>query len=130
MPRIAERYGKDPAKMPFDFSDVLAALAPRPLFINAPLHDENFEVSGVNDCIAAAQTVCDGVQNRGPSCGSTSEYWALVSAGRARAGLSVSRPLAEGAEKRRLRAWLMRVVDQAQVIASAIGRDWSDARRI
>jgi dienelactone hydrolase len=57
MPRIAERYGKDPAKVPFDFPDVLAALAPRPLFINAPLHDENFEVSGVNDCIAAAQPV-------------------------------------------------------------------------
>jgi dienelactone hydrolase len=57
MPRIAERYGKDPAKVPFDFPDVLAALAPRPLFINAPLHDENFEVSGVNDCIAAAQAV-------------------------------------------------------------------------
>ncbi|HYM12588.1 MAG TPA: alpha/beta fold hydrolase [Bryobacterales bacterium] len=57
MPRIAERYGKDPAKMPFDFPDILIALAPRPLFINAPLRDANFEVSGVNDCVDAALPV-------------------------------------------------------------------------
>ena len=49
MPRIASEYGKDPARMPFDFPGVLAALAPRPVFINAPLNDANFEVSGVRD---------------------------------------------------------------------------------
>jgi dienelactone hydrolase len=54
MPRIASDYGKDPARMPFDFPGVLAALAPRPVFINAPLNDSNFEVSGVRDCVAAA----------------------------------------------------------------------------
>ncbi len=54
MPRIASNYGKEPARMPFDFPGVLAALAPRPLFINAPLNDSNFEVSGVRDCVAAA----------------------------------------------------------------------------
>jgi dienelactone hydrolase len=54
MPRVAERYGNDPALMPWDFSDVVAALAPRALFVNAPLHDDNFEVSGVRDCVAAA----------------------------------------------------------------------------
>lgn len=57
MPRIATRYGNNPARMPFDFSGVLAALAPRPLFINAPLHDANFNVSGVRDCVAAARAV-------------------------------------------------------------------------
>jgi dienelactone hydrolase len=57
MPRIAETYGKDPAKMPFDFPEILAALAPRHVFINAPLHDANFEVSGVRDCVGAARTV-------------------------------------------------------------------------
>lgn len=61
MPRIAEQFGKDPARMPFDFSDVLMALAPRPLFINAPLRDGNFEVSGVRDCVAAAQPVYEKV---------------------------------------------------------------------
>ena len=54
MPRVAERYGNDPALMPWDFSDVVAALAPRALFVNAPLHDNNFEVSGVRDCVESA----------------------------------------------------------------------------
>ncbi len=56
MPRIADIYGKDPAKMPWDFPQLLAALAPRPVFINAPLHDENFEVSGVRDCVEFAKS--------------------------------------------------------------------------
>ena len=55
MPRIAEVYGKDPKRMPFDFPDVLNAIAPRAIFINAPLRDANFEVSGVRDCVAAVR---------------------------------------------------------------------------
>ncbi len=54
MPRIATEYGKQPERMPFDFTEVLGALAPRPIFINAPLGDDNFEVSGVRDCVSAA----------------------------------------------------------------------------
>lgn len=55
MPRIKTVYGDDPAKIPFDFTEVLAALAPRPVFVNAPLHDApDFEVSGVRDCFQAA----------------------------------------------------------------------------
>jgi dienelactone hydrolase len=61
MPRIATHYQKDPAKMPFDFPDLLSALAPRPVFINAPLHDANFEVSGVRDCVEEATAVYDRV---------------------------------------------------------------------
>ena len=58
MPRIETRYGNDPAKIPFDFTEVLSALAPRPVFINAPLHDApDFEVSGVRDCVDAALPV-------------------------------------------------------------------------
>lgn len=57
MPRIADVYGKDPAKMPFDFPELAGALAPRPFFINAPLRDANFEVSGVRDCVKAARPV-------------------------------------------------------------------------
>lgn len=49
MPLIALHYHNNPAEMPFDFSDVLTALAPRPLFINAPLHDANFSVEGVRE---------------------------------------------------------------------------------
>jgi dienelactone hydrolase len=54
MPRIAAGFGKDPARMPFDFPDLLRSLAPRALFVNAPLKDSNFDVDGVRDCVAAA----------------------------------------------------------------------------
>jgi dienelactone hydrolase len=57
MPRITEIYHHNPAEMPFDFTEVLAALAPRPVFINAPVGDDNFDVSGVKDCVAAALPV-------------------------------------------------------------------------
>ncbi|HNR32349.1 MAG TPA: prolyl oligopeptidase family serine peptidase [Candidatus Hydrogenedentes bacterium] len=55
MPRIAADYNKDPARMPFDFPALLCALAPRAVFINAPMHDDNFDVSGVEDCVRAAR---------------------------------------------------------------------------
>jgi hypothetical protein len=55
MPRIESVYGCDPARMPFDFPDVLRLIAPRPLFINAPLHDANFDASGVADCVASVR---------------------------------------------------------------------------
>ena len=61
MPRIADQYAKDPKQMPFDFSDILVSLAPRAVFINAPLRDNNFEVSGVRDCVEAALPVYDKV---------------------------------------------------------------------
>lgn len=54
MPRIATVYGKSPERMPFDFDDVLTAIAPRPVFVNAPLRDANFDVTGVDDCVARA----------------------------------------------------------------------------
>ena len=57
MPRIASVFGKDPRLMPFDFTEVLAAIAPRPVFINAPMRDTNFEVGGVMDCVACAGPV-------------------------------------------------------------------------
>jgi len=61
MPRIADRYGKDSRQMPFEFSDILLSLAPRGVFINAPLRDDNFEVSGIKDCVEAALPVYDKV---------------------------------------------------------------------
>lgn len=54
MPRIAERYGKSAQQLPWDFPEVLGAIAPRGIFINAPKQDSNFEVSGVEDCVRAA----------------------------------------------------------------------------
>lgn len=54
MPLIADVYGKSPARMPFDFSDVLQAIQPRAIFINAPLRDSNFDASGVDDSVRRA----------------------------------------------------------------------------
>jgi dienelactone hydrolase len=61
MPRIATEFESRPDRMPFDFTEVLAALAPRPVFVNAPISDTNFEVSGVKDCVTAALPVYDRV---------------------------------------------------------------------
>jgi dienelactone hydrolase len=59
MPRIGTVFGRDPAKMPFDFPEVLAALAPRPFLASAPIHDQNFDIQGVRDCLTAAGPVYD-----------------------------------------------------------------------
>jgi predicted dienelactone hydrolase len=57
MPRIRTVYDKKPEKMPFDFTEVLGALAPRPFLASAPIKDSNFDVEGVKECIAAAKPV-------------------------------------------------------------------------
>lgn len=75
LPRIAGVYGRDPGQMPFDFTEVLAAVAPRPVFINAPRRDDNFELSGVHDCVLAARPVYtllgapEGLVLETPECG-------------------------------------------------------------
>ncbi|MGV3486155.1 MAG: alpha/beta hydrolase [Planctomycetaceae bacterium] len=57
MPRIETVYGKDPRKLPFDFPEVLAAIAPRALYIHAPQSDSNFKLESVKRCVQAAQGV-------------------------------------------------------------------------
>jgi predicted dienelactone hydrolase len=57
MPRIRTLYDRDSKKMPFEFGEAISALAPRPFFANAPLHDSNFDVQGVRDCIDVAAPV-------------------------------------------------------------------------
>ena len=47
MPRVTSAYGNDPDRMPFDFPELIASLAPRALFSNSPVKDENFDVEGV-----------------------------------------------------------------------------------
>lgn len=73
MPRIASEFGCDPARMPFDFPDVLALIAPRPLFVNAPLGDSNFDVQGVRECLAAVRPLFpEGrLEAEYPACGHT-----------------------------------------------------------
>lgn len=59
MPRIASEYGSDPDRVPFDFQEVLAAIAPRPIFINAPIGDSNFDIDGVRAVVEAVNPVYD-----------------------------------------------------------------------
>jgi len=73
MPRIATAYGNRHENMPFDFPDVLAAIAPRPIFVNAPQHDiMNF--AGVKKCLElasplyAAEKTSDLLVARHPGC--------------------------------------------------------------
>ena len=44
-----------PKKMPFEFADVISSFAPRAFLAVAPLRDDNFDVTGVKDAIAAAE---------------------------------------------------------------------------
>ena len=57
MPRIASVYDMKPERMPFDFADVLEAIAPRAVFVSAPLHDDNFDVTGVQDVARTVEPV-------------------------------------------------------------------------
>ncbi len=63
MPRIASEFGSDPARVPFDFHEVLAAIAPRPVFVSAPLHDKNFDHDGVEQVVAAVAPVYERMRS-------------------------------------------------------------------
>ena len=56
MPRLADYKGRA-SETPFDFDELLAALAPRPVMISAPLHDANFQASSVDRITTAARAV-------------------------------------------------------------------------
>ena len=57
MPLLKTRYGLDPDRVPFDFYEVVAALAPRVFFSSSPLHDSNFDVRGVKKAIPKAREI-------------------------------------------------------------------------
>lgn len=57
MPLIDSRHHNNPDEVPFDFTEIVAAFAPSPFLASSPLHDGNFEVSGVRDVIAAAKPI-------------------------------------------------------------------------
>jgi dienelactone hydrolase len=45
------------ADIPFDFHELIGALAPRPVFINAPQRDSNFNAASVDGVVRAASAV-------------------------------------------------------------------------
>ncbi len=54
MPRLAAWQGRLD-QLPFDFPDVLAAIAPRRVFVNAPLRDSNFRWDSVDRAVESAR---------------------------------------------------------------------------
>lgn len=57
MPRIASVYKNDAKKMPFDFTEIVAALAPRPFLACAATKDDDFAVDGVRDVLNSARPI-------------------------------------------------------------------------
>jgi dienelactone hydrolase len=56
MPGLAAYKGHS-SDVPFDFDELLAALAPRPVLLSAPLHDGNFVAASVDRIATAARAV-------------------------------------------------------------------------
>lgn len=56
MPRLAEYRGRL-EEIPFDFHELIGALAPRSVFVNAPLDDSNFQWRSVDAIVQAASPV-------------------------------------------------------------------------
>ena len=75
MPLLRDKYKLDGKKIPFDFDEVISAIAPRAFFSVSPLKDNNFEVKGVREGIAEAARVYsalgveDKLQVRYPDAG-------------------------------------------------------------
>jgi dienelactone hydrolase len=57
MPRIQSVYNSDPARIPFDFAELLGTLAPRAVFVSAPLQDSVMDVEGVKSAVGGAAAV-------------------------------------------------------------------------
>lgn len=54
MPLIASVYKNSADRVPFDFPEIVAALAPRPFLACAAVKDDDFDVTGVRDTMAIA----------------------------------------------------------------------------
>ncbi len=57
MPLIASEFKNDPQRLPFDFHELIGAIAPRPFFAAAATMDNDFDVSGVKDVLDAARPI-------------------------------------------------------------------------
>ncbi len=74
-PRIRTAYELNPNRVPFDFYELIAALAPRAFFTCSPVHDDNFAVAGVKKAMPVVREVyalfsaADRLEARYPECG-------------------------------------------------------------
>lgn len=74
-PRIRTVYNLDASQVPFDYYELIAALAPRAFFTCSPVSDSNFDVAGVKKAMPVVGEVyelfgvADRLQARYPECG-------------------------------------------------------------
>jgi hypothetical protein len=74
-PRIRTAYDNDARRLPFDFYELVAAIAPRAFFTCSPVRDDNFDVGGVKKAMPVVREVyelfgaTDKLQARYPECG-------------------------------------------------------------
>lgn len=74
MPRIKYVYDSEYDRMPFDFYEVLGAMAPRAFLTVSPLNDHNFDIGGIKKALPQAQKVYnllnakDNLQALHPDC--------------------------------------------------------------
>jgi hypothetical protein len=54
MPRIASVYGNSADRVPFDFPELITAIAPRAFFTSSAEKDSDFDVQGVRETMDAA----------------------------------------------------------------------------
>lgn len=57
MPLLRNKFQLKHELFPFDFDEIIAALAPRTFFTNSPVNDSNFNIDGVKKGIQAASEV-------------------------------------------------------------------------
>jgi hypothetical protein len=75
MPLINKNYLCRADLVPFEWHEVVAACAPRPLFVNAPLRDDPFLVEGVCETLDAARPIyklygaTNAIETAHPDCG-------------------------------------------------------------
>ena len=58
MPRLGFFVGKE-NRIPFDFNEVLACIAPRPLLVIAPAMDKDAHIQDIQNCVEQVRTVYD-----------------------------------------------------------------------
>ncbi|HBN83130.1 MAG TPA: acetylxylan esterase [Clostridiales bacterium] len=75
MPLVRDVYQNNPDKMSVKFEEILEAILPRAMYVNAPKSDSNFDQEGVKECmkyirhVAAKQNMTLNLLVEQPDCG-------------------------------------------------------------
>ena len=92
MPRLRTCTSLNPDRVPFDFYEVVAALAPRGFFSNSPLGDDNFAVAGREEGGGQGPRGVRPAGRRRPAAGPLSRQRPRLPARRRREAYAFRRP--------------------------------------